>query len=196
LEERVVLNGGGGGLQGSPVLLQGLHAPARAFSPHKPASAASLVNLAYQQFQQDYTAVRATYFAAVQARTASANDYSTFLNYTQQRTNLLAQEVTNSLLTYSTSTSRGHGSQDPLPLVVLQINGGIDPRTRLRQTNAQSLYQNLYATTPNIDASATTIAIDTAAQNNAIQASNVATLNSVTVIRNGNYGNGSHKHHH
>jgi hypothetical protein len=196
LEDRVVLNGGGGGLQGSPVLLQGLHAPRRVFNPHGNPAASSLVDLAFQSFQQDFQSVRATYLAAVENRTATAADTLAFNAYIQQRADLLAEQVTNSLLVYSLSTSRGHRTADPLPLIVSRLNGAMDARGAAPRQPSGTLVMNLQNTTPAVGASSTTIAVDTIAQDNAIQANRVATLNSVTIIRNGNFGtnNGGHKH--
>src|SRR5262245_59982520 len=119
LEERVVLHGGG--TIGSPVLLQGLHAPARIFRRRQPAAVSSLVDLAFQSFQQDYRQVRATYLASVQAGTAVDADKSAFTQYTTQRVNLLAQQVTNSLLVYPKSATRGNRSDSALPLIILRI---------------------------------------------------------------------------
>jgi hypothetical protein len=190
LEDRVVPTGGG--TQASPVLLQGLHAPARVFGPHRQPAASSLVQLAFQSFQQDYTAVRATYLASVQNRTATAADTATFKTYTAQRVNLLAQQVLNSLMVYAQSTTRGHRVTSPLTIVVERIDGVPNPNVGLQQ---QSLYANLTGTIPSADASPTTIALDTIAQDNAIQASGVAALNGVTIIRNGNFGNARSSKH-
>jgi hypothetical protein len=193
LEDRVVLNGGGN-QSATSVLLQGLNAPARAFRPHTAAAASSLVDLAFQSFQQDYGAVRATYLAAVQNGTAATGDMTAFQNYTQQRTNLLAQQVTNSLLLYTPGTTRGNRLDSPLPLIVLRINGAVDANGKSPRQMSGTLVMNLKNSTPSPGASPTTIALDTIAQDNAIEATRVATLNGVTIVRNGNFGNGnSHK---
>jgi hypothetical protein len=192
LEERMVLNGSSTQLATS-VLLQGLNGPARAFRPHTHASVSALVDLAYQTFQQDYQSVRATYLASVQNRTASTADMMAFATYTTQRVNLLAQQVTNSLLLYSQSTTRGHRQDNPVPLIIARINGGVSGATP-RQSG--SLSSNLMSSIPAPTASPTTIALDTIAQDNAIEASHVGTLNGVTIVRNGNFGNGSSSHKH
>jgi hypothetical protein len=187
LEDRLVLNA----RTASPVLLQGLHAPVRVFRPGAKAPVSSLVDLAYQSFLQDYQAVRGTFYASLQDRTATDADRTAFTNYTRQRVNLLAQQVTNSLLLYNQSTSRGSRQDDPLPLIVLRINGATDRRgvtPRQQTTPASSLVQSLTDSTPALNASPTTIALSTVSQDNAIEASRVATLNGVTIVRNGDFG--------
>jgi hypothetical protein len=194
LEERMVLNGSSTQLA-TPVLLQGLNGPARPFRPHTHAPVSALVDLAYQSFQQDYQSVRATYLASVQNRTALTTDMVAFGTYTTQRVNLLAQQVTNSLLLYSQGTTRGHRQDNPVPLIIARINGtATDTRATPRQTS--NLRMNLMTSIPDPTASPTTIAIDTIAQDNAIEASRVATLNGVTIVRNGNFGNGSSSRKH
>ena len=192
LEDRVVLNGTGNQVANS-VLLQGLNGPARSFRPHASAAVASLVDLAYQSFEQDFDAVRATYFSAVENGTATMPDMTAFKNYTQQRTNLLAQQVINSYLLYSPSTTRGHGVESPLPLAVAQINGAADKKPMLKQ--GSPLLMNLNTSIVSPGSSATTITLSTVAEDNAIASSRVATLNGVTIVRNGNFGNGN-KHSH
>lgn len=193
LEERMVLNGSSTQLATS-VLLQGLNGPARAFRPHTHASVSALVDLAYQSFQHDYQSVRATYLASVQNRTAGAADTMAFGTYTTQRVNLLAQQVTNSLLLYSQSTTRGHRQDNPVPLIIARINGASTADSKATPRQLSNLKMNLMSSIPDPTASPTTIAIDTIAQDNAIEASHVATLNGVTIVRNGNFGNGSSNH--
>jgi hypothetical protein len=192
LEERMVLSGGGA--QGASDLLRGLHAPARVFTPHKPVSVSSLVDLAFQSFQQDYTAGRATYLAAVQDRTATSADTLAFQKFTTQRVNLLAQQVVNSLLIYGNTTSRGHRSPDAIPVVQQKLIATGDTKAVPRATG--TLAGSLIASIPAADASTTTVALSTFTQDNAIAASRVAVQNSVTILRNGNFGstNTNHKH--
>jgi hypothetical protein len=211
LEERVVLNGGGNQVATS-VLLQGLNGPARGFRAHAAPATAALINLAFQSFQQDFRAVRATYLAAVVNGTATQADTQAFQNYTIQRTNLLAQQVTNSFLLYNPGVTRGPNVDSPLPLIVFGINGVKDRRSMPRQqysplvtqltgyspdmvtTRSMAVAANTINPIPGPGASATTIALDTIAQDNAIEATLVATLNSVTIVRNGNFGNGNSHH--
>jgi hypothetical protein len=191
LEERVVLNGSGGTI-GSPVLLQGLHAPAHVFHSRKSAAISSLVDLAFQSFQQDFRQVRATYLASVQSQTATDNDTMAFKNYIKERTNLLAQQVVNSFLVYPQSTTRSHGSSSALPLIVARING---PQARgATPSQTATLVTNLTMNTPASNASTTTIAIDTIAQDNAIESFRVATLNGVSIVRNGYFGSAQSTH--
>lgn len=197
LEKRIVLSGyHGPNRMGAAVLLQRLHGPARPFRPQAPvatpgqASVASLVDLSYQSFQQDYGAVRATYLSAVANGTAIDADKTAFDSYTTQRVGLLAQEVTNSFLLYAASATRGKRSDSALPLVIRSISGGTDGRMNApRRTD--SLDANLKGSTPAPGASPTTVALSTIAQDNAIEASRVSTLNGVTIIRNGSFGSRS-----
>jgi hypothetical protein len=193
LEARLVLSGTEGTV-GSAVLLQGLHAPAHIFRPRKSSAVSSLVDLAFQSFQQDFRQVRATYLGSVQNRTATSPDKTAFQNYIQQRTNLLAQQVTNSLLVYPQSTTRSHRSDSALPLIVVRINGASDTRNAAPRQNSGTLLKNLMETTPDVNASTTTIAIDTIAQDNAIESFRVATLNGVSIVRNGYFGSAQSKH--
>ncbi len=198
LEKRIVLSGyHGPNRMGAAVLLQRLHGPARPFRPHAPvptpgqASVASLVDLSYQSFQQDYGAVRATYLSAVANGTAIDKDKEAFDTYTTQRVGLLAQEVTNSFLLYAASATRGKRSDSALPLVIRSISGGAADGRMNSPRRSESLVSNLTKSTPAPDSSATTVALSTIAQDNAIEASRVSTLNGVTIIRNGAFGSRS-----
>jgi hypothetical protein len=192
--------------------LQGLNGSVRAFRPHSPAAVEALINLSYQSFQQDFTAARATYLAAVANGTATPADMLAFQNYAKQRTNLLAQQVINSFLLYRQGTTRGQRVDSPLPVVLYAINGVADKKIMPRQiiplvTQLTGLTPAMIAAPPANPAmpspsspipapgsSATTIALDTISQDNAIAAARVATLNSVTIVRNGNFGNGTTHH--
>ena len=193
LEDRIVLNGSTRQLANS-VLLQGLNVPVRGFRPHSAAAVSALVNLAYQSFQQDFGAARATYIASIANGTASPADETAFKNFITQRTNLLAQQVTNSFLLYGPGAMRGRGLDSPLPLIVNAISGVNDSNTKVRPRATVPLATQLSTSTPSPTDSATTISLDTIAQDNAIQASNVTTLNGVTIVRNGNFGNGTSHH--
>jgi hypothetical protein len=174
-----------------PVLLENMFARRRAFRRHVAPPVSSLVNLAFESFEQDYRAVRATYLAAVNNGTATENDKTTFTNYTTQRVNLLAQQVTNSFLVYGRSALQGAKSDSPLQIVVFRINGGTSlPNNPPTPRQGQSLLGSLTNTTAAINASETSIALSNIAQDSAIEATRVSTLNAVTIIRNGSFGNG------
>jgi len=193
LEKRIVLSGyHGPNRMGAAVLLQRLQGPARPFRPQAaaPASVSSLVDLSYQSFQQDFGAVRATYLASVADGTATDKDKDAFDSYTTQRVGLLAQEVTNSFLLYAASATRGKRSDSALPLVIRSINGQSDSRMNSPR-GMGSLVSNLKDSTPAPASSPTTVALSTIAQDNAIEASRVSTLNGVTIIRNGSFGSRS-----
>lgn len=194
LEKRIVLSGYHGPNQmGAAVLLQRLQGPARPFRPQAtaPISISSLVDVAYQSFQQDYGAVRATYLASVADGSATSGDKSAFEDYTKQRVDLLAQEVTNSFLLYAVSATRGKRSDSSLPLIIQKINGGQDRRSAAPRQQTSSLLKNLQDSTPTHNATPTSVALSTIAQDNAVEASRVATLNGVTIIRSGSFGSRS-----
>jgi hypothetical protein len=183
LEERLALSGTSGTV-GSSVLLQGLRRQPL-FRAQRPASVASMVDLAFQSFQQEYRQVRATYLAAVQAGTAEQADKDAFTNYTTQRVNLLAQQVTNSMLVYPKGATKGSGGTSALPLMVARIN---NPALAESPRQAGSMLNSLIANIPGETASSTAIALNTIAQDNAIESARVSTLNGVTIVRNGYYG--------
>lgn len=187
LEDRMVLSGGFRGVQSVPVQLQGMYAPVRAFRPGRPAAVSSLVDVAFQSFQDEYQAVRNTYLASVRDGTATQKDTDAFKSYTTQRVNLLAQQVVNSMLTYGQSTRRGHRTDSPLPLIQQRLITSNDNRATPR--SGPTLAKNLEDSTPAYNASPTSIALAIAAQDNAIQAARVSTQSLVTVVRNGNFGN-------
>ena len=179
LEERVVLTGGA--TLGAPVLLRAFHAPVRASR----ASVSTLVGLAYDSFQQDFNQVRAVYLNSVQAGTASADDATAFKTYIGQRTTLLAQQVANSFLTYPSGAGK-HQSNSVLPLLASKINSN--------DSNTGSLRTSLVSSAPASNASATTVALSTVSQDDAIEASRVNTLNAVTIVRNGYFGTSKGRH--
>jgi hypothetical protein len=182
LEPRLALHGASNSL-GAPVLLQGLNAPKNAFAPHTSVATSALVDLAFQSFQQDYSAARATYLAAVANGTATAADQSAFTNFTHQRVSLLATQVVNSLLVYNASTQRGHRSSDPLPTLSQKLISSGDNKAVPRSSG--TLDGSLVNSTPPFNASPTTVSLDTFAQDNAIAASQVTVLNGITLIRSG-----------
>jgi hypothetical protein len=187
LESRVVLNHHrstfsvitGGLLPGAHTVQQGQHAPIVA-----------LINTAFDLFQSDYTQARSAYFGAVANRTATMADQMAFNNYTTQRVEVLAQQLSNSLLQTKSSTLRGHRSQDPVTVIGRRISGP-NPGQMGNSTPFafNTLGFALITSTPAPGSSSTTVALDALAQDNAVEAARNAMLNAVVIIKNGDFGN-------
>ena len=186
LEDRVVLSGGAGGAMGGSVLLRNVRTPSRVVRPARP-SVSSLVDVAFDSFQEQFRQVRSTYLASVQAGTATDADRKAFNDYVAQRVDLLAQQVTNSMLVYPKGSSRGNDGSSVLPLMVARIKGdaSTDAETGRQTTTLKS---SLTSSTPAPGASETTIALASMAQDDAVEASRVSTINGVTIVRNGYFG--------
>ena len=159
----------------------------------RPAPVVSLVNAAFDQFEQDYRQVRSTYFGAIGSGTATASDFFAFTNYTIQRVELLAQQLTNSLLQAPLSAQRGHKLPSPLIGVARKINGFAPANMGGNPFAVGTLGNALISSTPGIASSATTLSLDSLAQDNASEAARVAMIDTVNIIKNGFFGN-SKKH--
>ena len=90
------------------------------------------VNQAFTSFQNDYDQARATYFASIQNQTSpSQATTQAFTLYTQQRVNLLAQQLISSFLQYKPGTARQHGQPSTLQVLIthriIGINGQATP---------------------------------------------------------------------
>lgn len=190
LEDRVVLSGGAGSMSSS-VLLRTFRAPQRAVVTPRP-SVASLVDLAYDSFQEQFRQVRATYLNSLRAGTATTADLEAFQDYVAQRVDLLAQQITNSMLVYPKGAARGTGGASVLPLLVARIKGN-STATPPGALQPGTLKSALTDTAPAAGASETTIILSTMAQDDAIEASRVSTLNGVTIVRNGYFGSSRKK---
>jgi hypothetical protein len=110
-----------------------------------------------------------------------------FQRFTVNRVNLLAEQLANSFLQTPQSTVRGHSLPSPLTVLGKRINGLTSTSTP-NPFQVGTLGNSLVATIPAPNASATTIAIDSAAQSNAIQTAQVAMINSITIHKNGDFG--------
>jgi hypothetical protein len=153
----------------------------------KPTPIVTLVNAAFAQFNQDYSQTRAVYFGAIANQTATANDTVAFNHFTVDRVNLLAQQLANSFLQTPQSTTRGHHLPSPLTVLGKRING-LSTTSTPNPFAVGTLGNALIASVPAPNASATTIALDSAAQNNAIQTAQVAMINNINIIKNGDFG--------
>ncbi len=182
LENRVVLSS----YRGSSVVVSGLH-PHQNVLNRQQTTVVAEVNQAFSSFQNDYDQARATYFASI-ANQSSVSTATTqaFTLYTQQRVNLLAQQLISSFLQYKSATAKPHGQASSLQVLInhriIGING---------QATAGSLAQSLLATIPPPGTSAPTATLYSLSQDNAIAAAQVAVLNGAGILRNGDFGNTS-----
>lgn len=182
LEDRVVLSG----YRGSSVVVSGLH-PRQNVLNRQQTTVVAEVNQAFSSFQNDYDQARATYFASI-ANQSSVSTATTqaFTLYTQQRVNLLAQQLISSFLQNKSATARPHGKASTLEVLInhriIGING---------QATAGSLAQSLLSSIPPAGTSAPTATLYSLSQDNAIAAAQVAILNGAGILRNGDFGNTS-----
>jgi hypothetical protein len=180
LEDRVVLST----YRGSSVVVSGLHPRQNVLNRHQLAVQAE-VNQAFASFQNDYSQARATYFASiVDQPNPNLATTQAFTLYTQQRVNLLAQQLISSFLQYKPGTARQHGQPSTLQVLITHrivgINGG---------ATAGSLANSLLTTIPPAGTSAPTATLYSLSQDNAIAAAQVAILNGAGILRNGDFGN-------
>ena len=149
------------------------------------------VNQAFDSFQNDYDQARATYFASIQASggsTSAVNSAMTaFTDYTQQRTEVLAQQIVSSFVQTPQGTAKA--PSQPYALKSLVESKIIGPKGR---GPAGSLIDSLKGTIPQIDASvltsSPTTSLYTLTQDNAIEAARTAVLNGVSIMKSGAFG--------
>ncbi len=181
LEERVVLSQ----FRGFSVVVSGLHPRQNVLNRHQMAVAAE-VNQAFTSFQNDYGQARATYFASLANQsTADAATQNAFTLYTQQRVNLLAQQLISSFLQYKPGTARQHGQPSTLQVLISHRIIGMNGQTN----NPGSLANSLLTTIPPAGTSAPTATLYSLSQDNAIAAAKVSILNWTGTLRNGDFGN-------
>jgi hypothetical protein len=187
LETRVVLSHGG--FRNPSVLLSGLTPRAQSLGRLGSQSLIALTNKAFDSFVQDYTQARGAYLSTL--NTPSGKDSNTaFQNYTQYRVALLAQQIVSTALMSPLSNSKQSGTGSSLRgLVSRKINGtdalGFTPGT---------LGNALINATPSAMASAPAAALDSLAQDQAIEAARVGVINGLNIIKNGDFGNSNHFH--
>jgi hypothetical protein len=173
----------------SPVV-SGLAPHLRALNRRQTALTAE-VNQAFDSFKNDYDQARATYFASLQASGGSAaavnSAMTAFADFTQQRTQLLAQQLVGSFVQTPQGTSKAKGS--PAALKVLVESKIIGPKNK---GPGGSLINSLTTTIPQIDASvlasSPTTSLYTLSQDNAIEAARTAVLNGVSIMKAGAFG--------
>lgn len=153
------------------------------------------VNQAFDSFQSDFDQARATYFASIATSpttTLSAAQVSAatnaFLSYTEQRTQLLAQQLIGSFVQTPGGSARAHSQPYALKqLIQSKIIGpkGKGPGGSLIESLNGSIDQ--VGGNAMIDTSPTTT-LYTLSQDNAIEAARTAVLNGVSIIKNGSFG--------
>lgn len=191
LEGRVVLTQST--LGASPVV-SGL-APHLQVLNRKQTALVAEVNQAFDSFQSDFDQARATYFASIATSpttTPSAAQVSAatnaFLSYTEQRTQLLAQQLIGSFVQTPGGSARAHSQPYALKqLIQSKIIGpkGKGPGGSLIESLNGSIDQ--VGGNAMIDTSPTTT-LYTLSQDNAIEAARTAVLNGVSIIKNGSFG--------
>jgi hypothetical protein len=182
LEDRVVLSS----YRGYSVVVSGLHPHQNVLTRHQ-MSVVAEVNQAFASFQGDYDQARATYFASILNQpTPNPATTQAFTLYTQQRVNLLAQQLISSFLQYKVATARQHGQPSTLQVLISHRIIGING-----EATAGSLANSLLATIPPAGTSAPTATLYSLSQDNAIEAAQVAVLNGAGILRNGDFGNTS-----
>ena len=184
LEGRVVLSQTTLGLS---TVVSGLSPHLRALNRRQTALVAE-VNQAFDSFQNDFDQARATYFASLQTSPAMAKSAMTaFMGYTQQRTEVLAQQIVSSFVQTPQGTAKA--PSQPYALKSLVESKIIGPKGRGPDG---SLITSLNNTTANIDAtvltSSPTTSLYTLTQDNAIQAARTAVLNGVSIMKSGAFG--------
>jgi hypothetical protein len=182
LEAREVLTHGG---PFAPALIGTLSPNPRASGPLGRIQAQ--VNQAFDQFRQDY-------FQAQGAYLSSGAPAAPFTAFTIQRTNLLAGDLTRTLVRLPGSLARinnAHQRSKTGSSVVLQaflhnaINGPAPSTSLLQTLNSPSVM-------PPVGTSGAAASLYTLAASNAIQSARVATINAVRFIQNDSFGNTKH----
>jgi len=180
LESRVVLSRTTEGLS---VVVSGLSPHLRELNRKQQAFAAE-INQAFDSFQNDYDQARATYFASIVNQTSpSAATTNAFMLYTTQRVSLLGQQVVNIFIQSPQGTAKAQGQPYALnQLVSTKIIGGQG------QAPKGSLVKSLLDTIPQANTSAPTSSLYTLSEDDAIETARVATLNGLSIIKNGAFG--------
>ena len=188
LEDRVVLSHSP--WRGLSVVVSGL-TPRQQQLNRRQQPIVAEVNQAFASFTSDYSNARATYFASIfnvpNPSTATTNAFSL---YTKQRVSLLANQIISSFLQSPQGTSRAHGQ--PSSLGQLVARKLINPQG---VGAPGSLVNSLLATIPPPGTSSATASLYSLSQDNAIESAQVAVINGVSILKNGDFGNqaGHHK---
>jgi hypothetical protein len=183
LENRVVLSHGVH--RNLSVLVAGLtpHATSLVRNAHRE-SIIALINQAFNSFSQDYTQARATYLSGLPSPSADAT--AAFKNYTTYRVNLLGQQLTSVALQTSQVNAKQHGSGASLPAMIARRVDGVDNKGVFQPNTLGSALIN---TIPPNNSTPSDISLDSLAQDQAIQATQVAVVNGFNIVKNNDFGN-------
>jgi hypothetical protein len=159
-------------------------------SPHlralnrKQQAFAAEINQAFDSFQNDYDQARATYFASISNQSnPSTATMNAFMDYTTQRVFLLAAQLQNIFIQSPQGTAKAPNQPYALKqLISTKIIGSQGEMPK------GSLEKSLLDTIPAPGTSAPTESLYTLSQDNAIEAARVATLNGLSIIKNGAFG--------
>lgn len=177
LEGRVVLSKTTLGLSS---VVSGLSPHLRVLNRQQQALTAE-VDQAFDSFQNDYDQARATYFSSLQTSPSTDTSAMTaFMDYTKERTSLLAQQLVSSFIQTPQGTAKGRNQ--PYALKSLVTSKIIGPKP------AGTLYMSLLNTIPPPGTSAPTTTLYSLSQDNAIATAQTAILNGVSIIKNGAFG--------
>jgi hypothetical protein len=140
------------------------------------------INTAFDSFTTDYTQARGIYLSILASTSNSTSANSAFSNYTRNRIDLLAQQLDSVFLHASSSQSSKHQNQNSgsnlYRLVATRVNGRDTSSTSPAITfKSGTLGHALAATTPAGSIDAPSIALDSLAQDEAIQTSRLAVIN-------------------
>ncbi len=148
------------------------------------------INQAFASFTSDYQQARATYFASIFGTpTPSAATTQVFIFYTKQRVILLANQVISSFLQVPQGTAHAQGQPAALKRLVdtkIVNPSGADP--------VGTLAASLIQTIPPAGTSGATASLYSLTQDNAIESAQVAVINGVNIIKNGDFGNQTKSH--
>lgn len=163
----------------APSLVRGFF-PGVSVRAERPAPVTTLVERAFASFTEDYAQARGIYYASLADPAAGEANRSAFVNYTQQRVNVLAQELASSMIAGVSGRSKGQGPLGAIPQAIgRQINARMPNGVYQTGTLARALIESIPASnvTP---ATATLFAMS---QDNAIEAARVGVLNGVGAFR-------------
>ena len=196
LEERKVLSQGGSVLSATAAAIAAQ--PGKSTKAQIP-SIVGLVNTSFASFARDFSATRSVYFASIQARTAPigssvttagmsepAGDLAAIQQYTQQRVNLLAQQLRNNFQQSSLYTKKDkhhNNNTDPLAVITKKINAEATSTPSKTPYDKGTLGKALFQATPSPTASPTAVALNALAQDNAIESARVAIINGINTLK-------------
>jgi hypothetical protein len=178
LEARLVMSHGPS--RAASVLLSGVTGSGVIQRGQAQASITALVNTAYASFEADYTQARSLYLASIQGPQA-AGSVQAFQVYTTQRVNVLAQQLTSSLLESPQATVRVKGQANTLSALISRRVSNVNVST--------SLMKALMSSIPAMGLSPASQTLYSLSEDNAIEASQIAVINGVNIMKFQDFGN-------